>query len=250
VVLVDDSRQDRLLLRTMLARLPDVVIAGEAGDLRTAQPLVDDPSVDAVFLDIELGRESGFSLLRRPGRLPHVIFTTVHREYALASYEVSAVDYLVKPVREERLVRALIRLDVLLGRTTGTRITVERSGSDRQLLALDTILAVSGDGKYTRVLAGAETYCDRRSLREWAALLEGGGSERLDRSTLVRMAAILSVKTSGRGARVAFRNSPLVLDLGRAAAERLAHLLNARSAEREAGRQNEKPPANHANGRE
>jgi len=225
VALVDDSPQDRLLLRTMLERLPDVVVTGEASDLRSARVLLEDPAIDAVFLDIELGRENSFSLLRGSGRRAHVVFTTVHRDFALASYEAEAVDYVVKPVREDRLVRALARLDALMGRTGGTRVTVERGGSDRQLLALDSVFAVIGDGKLTLVHAGKDAHPDRRSLREWEALLKSVGAERVDRSTIVRTTEILSVKPYGRGARVTFRNSPLVIELGRAGAARLSEFI-------------------------
>ncbi len=116
VGLVDDSPHERLLLRTMLERLPDIEIVGEASDLKGAKALLERPGIDLVFLDIELGRENSFSLLRGAGRFPPVVFTTVHRQFALSAFDVEAVDYLVKPVREDRLVRALAKLDALAGR--------------------------------------------------------------------------------------------------------------------------------------
>lgn len=225
VALVDDSPQDRLLLRTMLERLPDIEIGGEAACLKSAKALLARPDIDLVFLDIEFGRDNSFSLLRGTERIPPVVFTTVHREFALASYDVEALDYLVKPVREERLIRALERLDALLGRSGTPRVTIERGGSDRQLVALDSVLAVVADGKHAIVHAGSLRHMDRRSLRDWEALLAKEGAERLDRSTLVRMDAILAVKPYGRGAQLAFRNSSLVVELGRAGAQRLDELL-------------------------
>lgn len=225
VALVDDSMQDRLLLGAMLRRLPDIEIIGEAADLKSAKSLLERPGLDAVFLDIELGRENSFSLLRGAERLPHVVFTTVHRQFALPAYEVAAVDYLVKPVRENRLLRALAKLDALHGRSGTARVTIERGGSDRQLVPIDSVLAVEADGKYSMVHSSAGSHPDRRSLRDWQALLAEGAAERLDRSTLLRLEAVLAVKPYGRGARISFRNSSLVLELGRAAAERLAEVL-------------------------
>lgn len=225
VALVDDSPHERLLLRTMLERLPDIEIVGEAADLKGAKALLARPGLDVVFLDIELGRENSFSLLRGEGRLPHVVFTTVHREFALAAYDVDAVDYVVKPVREDRLLRALSKLDSLLGRSGRSRITLERGGSDRQLVSIDSVLAVEADGKHSMVHTASGSHPDRRSLRDWEALLAKSGAERLDRSTLVRLDAVLAVKPYGRGARLSFRNSPQVLEIGRSAAERLAGIL-------------------------
>lgn len=225
VALVDDSPHERLLLRTMLERLPDIEIVGEASDLNGAKVLLEMPGLDVVFLDIELGRENSFSLLRGAGRLPHVVFTTVHRQFALSAFEVEALDYLVKPLREDRILRALGKLDALLGRSGTARVSIERGGSDRQLVPIDSVLAVEADGKHTIVHLAAGSHPDRRSLRDWESLLAKGTAERLDRSTLVMLEAVLAVKPCGRGVRISFRNSALILELGRSAAERLAELL-------------------------
>lgn len=225
VGLVDDSPHERLLLRTMHERLPDIEIVGEASDLKGAKVLLERPGIDLVFLDIELGRENSFSLLRGAGRFPPVVFTTVHRQFALSAFEVEAVDYLVKPVREDRLVRALAKLDALAGRSSTVRVTIERGGSDRQLVPLDAVLAVEADGKHSVVHTASGSHPDRRGLRDWESLLKKGGAERLDRSTVVRLEAVLAVKPYGRGARITFRNSAHVLELGRAGFERLSELL-------------------------
>ena len=225
VALVDDSPHDRLLLRAMLERLPDIEILGEAADLQSAKKLLKIPELDAVFLDIELGRENSFSLLRGSGRVPHIVFTTVHREFALSAYEVEALDYLVKPLREERLLRALSKLDALLGRSGTSRVTIERGGSDRLLLSLDSIIAVEADGKNSLVHTASESHPDRRSIRDWEALLSQEAAERLDRSTLIKLETVLAVKPYGRGAIISFRNSAKVIKLGRVATERLSVVL-------------------------
>jgi DNA-binding LytR/AlgR family response regulator len=209
----------------MLERLPDIEIVGEAGDLKGAKALLERPGLDLVFLDIELGRENSFSLLRGQEKRPHVVFTTVHRNFALSAYEVEAVDYLVKPLREERLLRALSKVDVLLGRVATARVCIERGSSDRQLVALDSVLAVEADGKNSLVHLAAGSHRDRRSLRDWVALLEKSGAERLDRSSLLRHDAVLAVKPYGRGAIISFRNSSFTLELGRVAAQRLSEVL-------------------------
>jgi two-component system LytT family response regulator len=228
VALVEDSPHERLLLRTMLERLPDIEIVGEAADLKGAKALLERPGLDVVFLDIELGRENSFSLLHGAGRLPPVVFTTVHRQFALSAFEVEAVDYLVKPIREDRLLRALSKVDTLTGRSATVRVAIERGGSDRLLVPLDAVLAVVADGKYSMVHLASGSHPDRRSMRDWEVLLAKGAAERLDRSLLVRPGAVLAVKPYGRGAIVSFRNSPLALELGRAATERLAEVLQAR----------------------
>jgi two-component system LytT family response regulator len=109
-LIVDDSREDILNLRSLLEGVAHVEIAVAAHSLAAARAMAVEYSPDLVFLDIELGADSGFDLL---GHLPQgaqIIFTTVHTEFGAAAYEVNAVDYIVKPVSEERLLRALAKL--------------------------------------------------------------------------------------------------------------------------------------------
>jgi DNA-binding LytR/AlgR family response regulator len=87
------------------------------------------------------------------------------------------------------------------------------------------VLAVEADGKHSLVHLAGGSHRDRRSLRDWEALLQKTGTERLDRSTLLRLGAVLAVKPYGRGAKISFRNSALVMELGRAGFERLSELL-------------------------
>jgi DNA-binding LytR/AlgR family response regulator len=102
-----------------------------------------------------------------------------------------------------------------------------RGGSDHQLVPLDAVLAVEADGKHSVVHTASGSHPDRRGLRDWESLLKKDGAERLDRSTVVRLEAVLAVKPYGRGARITRRNSAHVLELGRAGFERLSELLPA-----------------------
>ena len=83
-----------------------------------------------------------------------MIFTTVHNGYGGQAFDSDAVDYLVKPVTEDRLLRALTRAASSFGRPTAplARVPVHRSGSARRFLALETISAVTAEGNYSRVL--------------------------------------------------------------------------------------------------
>jgi two-component system LytT family response regulator len=183
--------------------------------------------VDLVFLDIEVGRENGFSLLEEIGKNRRVIFTTVHSGHGGDAFDADAVDYIVKPVTEDRLIRALNRAASSFGRPTGplTRVPVHRSGSARHYVALETISAVFAEGNYSRVRCGSTDYLDHRRLREWQNLLSDFSVERLDRSTLLRIDHIQSVQPHGVGAMVFLIHSDVPVELGRAGAERLREIL-------------------------
>jgi DNA-binding LytR/AlgR family response regulator len=155
-----------------------------------------------------------------------VIFTTVHNGYGGQAFDSDAVDYLVKPVTEDRLLRALTRAAASFGRPTAplTRVPVHRSGSARRFLALETISAVIAEGNYSRVLCGSTEYPDHRRLREWEKLLADFAVERLDRSTLLRLDHIDQVEPRGAGACLILNNNGKI-EIGRTANERLREVL-------------------------
>ena len=107
------------------------------------------------------------------------------------------------------------------------RLDVHRGGSTRRLVVRPSILAVVAEGKHTRVLAGADSLPDRRSIAEWEKLLRADGFRRVDRSTLLHPARVASLSLVGRGAAVTLLGSPLKVALGRAGRERLAGIIGA-----------------------
>src|SRR3954454_19807948 len=110
-LLVDDEAPARERLRRLLGEVPDVEIAGEAEDGERAMAEIARLAPDVVFLDIQMpgctGMEVAASL---PSPRPHIVFCTAFDEYAVDAFELSAVDYLLKPVNRARLARALDRV--------------------------------------------------------------------------------------------------------------------------------------------
>ncbi|MBX0290513.1 LytTR family DNA-binding domain-containing protein [Hymenobacter sp. HSC-4F20] len=108
-LLVDDSRLARTELRHLLQAFPEVVVVGEARHAEEARAQVRELQPDLLFLDIHMPGETGFELLASLDAAPHVIFTTAYDEYALRAFEVNALDYLLKPIQENRLAAALAK---------------------------------------------------------------------------------------------------------------------------------------------
>jgi two-component system, LytTR family, response regulator len=218
-IIVEDSREDLLNLRALLGSVPEIEIVGEAQCLTEAREAAALHAPDLVFLDVELGAENGFDLLQDLAAGTKVIFATVHTGYGAQAFDVNALDYLVKPVREERLLTALAKLG-LSDAGALTQVQVYRGGGPRQRLALESVAAILADRDYSIVYVGGRIYPDHRRFREWLRLLEGKRFVQLDRSTLLRPDWVHSWTPSGSGLKLCFRNSPLELELGRAAARR------------------------------
>ncbi len=106
-LLVDDERLVRSELRRMLQPHDSVDVVGEAADATEAEATIEAVDPDLLLLDVQMPGDSGFDLLERLDDVPHVVFVTAYDEYAIRAFEVNALDYLVKPVEEERLAEAL-----------------------------------------------------------------------------------------------------------------------------------------------
>ena len=110
-LIVDDEPLARKRLRTLLAAFADVQVVAEAENGAEAVTKIETQSADLLLLDVQMPDLDGFGVLRmaETEALPLVIFVTAYDQYAVNAFEVSAVDYLLKPVRRERLAQALAR---------------------------------------------------------------------------------------------------------------------------------------------
>jgi two-component system LytT family response regulator len=109
-LIVDDERIARQELRRLLAAHTEIEIAGEARTGEEALELIRRLDPDVLFLDIRMPGMTGFEVLEQLDDVPQVIFTTAYDEYALRAFEVSALDYLLKPVEPARLAAAIRKL--------------------------------------------------------------------------------------------------------------------------------------------
>lgn len=107
VMIIDDERNAREEIKKLLENYPGLEIIGEAKNADEAKELIDLKHPDLIFLDIQMPEKSGFDLLESLDHVPQVIFTTAYDQYAVKAFEVSAIDYLMKPIREERFVKAM-----------------------------------------------------------------------------------------------------------------------------------------------
>ncbi len=114
VFIIDDERLARQELREMLANYKQVNILAEFDNSEEAIEAINSQKPDLIFLDIHMPGKDGFALLQSLNYVPNVIFVTAYDEYALKAFEVSALDYLVKPVEQARLKAAIEKIELLL----------------------------------------------------------------------------------------------------------------------------------------
>ena len=179
VLIVDDEAPARRRLRELLddcaAALP-LAIVGEAANGREALDLLHTVSADLLLVDINMPEMSGIELARHVLKLaqpPLVIFTTAHDEHALQAFEVNAVDYLMKPVRVQRLVAALqkvprlkplsaTRLDLL--QSTARRFLSVTERSRVVLVPIEDVIYLKAELKYITIRTREREYLLEESL--------------------------------------------------------------------------------------
>jgi len=213
-LLVDDERLARRELRRLLAAHPDVSIGGEAVNVDDAVArLSAAPAVDLVFLDIQMPGGTGFDVLDRIPRVPRVVFTTAYDEYAVRAFEVNAFDYLVKPIRPERLAAALDKVRAALadgppnhlrqgygGQEGGPHVRPAlervflRDGDRCWIVRITDVALFEVEGNYARAYFGGNRPLIRSSLNELEARLDPAIFFRASRQHLMNLRFVESVE--------------------------------------------------------
>ena len=110
-IVIDDEPAARRLMKTLLEEHRDIVeVIGEAGNGRDAIAVIEEMKPDVIFLDIQMPDLTGFEVIDRLKIKPNIIFTTAYEQYAIKAFETFSIDYLLKPVKEERLEQSIARL--------------------------------------------------------------------------------------------------------------------------------------------
>jgi two-component system, LytTR family, response regulator len=151
-ILVDDEPLCRQDLRDALLGFPHVQICGEAANIAEATALINKSRPDLLFLDLSLGKEMGFNLLKGRSFFGAVIAVTAYAEHAATAFDLDVADYLLKPVAEDRLHQALLRAQRKLTNPKNMRpmpkFVAEVAGK-KVLISADEIHQIESNGNYT-----------------------------------------------------------------------------------------------------
>ncbi|MEJ8817774.1 LytR/AlgR family response regulator transcription factor [Lacibacter sp. H407] len=202
-LIVDDEPPARDIIKQYIADTPMLQLSGECGNAIQAISFLQQYTVDLIFLDIRMPQLSGTDFIKTLSHPPKVIFTTAHPEYALESYELDVMDYLLKPIRFDRFLKAVNKAY----QQTATRNTTERSivepehkdafvyfRADRKMMKvlLSDILYIESMKDYVKVVTGNETIITKQSISSVEAMLPEQKFIRTHRSFIVSAASIHS----------------------------------------------------------
>ncbi len=208
-LLIDDEPDARADLRCSLApHAAALEIAGEAETLPEAQHALTTTDYDVVFLDVQLRGGTGFDLVPFVRPEARIVFVTAHDQYALRAFEVNALDYLLKPMNDDRLAAAIVRL-VAAAATAALQaaeppddqpgvplrpadVVYLRTGNQGRFVPLHQISLIEAEQNYSAArLRDRSHLLLRRTMKSWEELLPSSHFMRVHRTTIVNLARVV-----------------------------------------------------------
>jgi two-component system LytT family response regulator len=206
-LIVDDEPIARKVLREELELIADVEIVGEAADGEAALKKIGSEQPDLVLLDLQMPAMGGLDVVRqlKHGKhMPVIVIVTAYDQHALQAFEAGAIDYLLKPVGQERLSQAVERAKRVTGRQAlerigqlqeiadpaaapRTRRIVGKVGEEYFLLSADEIYAFQAEGDLVWIVTAKRKFLATQTLKELELRLKNSSFRRIHRNALVNV---------------------------------------------------------------
>lgn len=204
-LIVDDEPMARDVIRRYIENIPALAVVGEFGNGIDAMMFLQEASADIIFLDIRMPQLTGTDFVRGLRNVPKIIFTTAHKEYAHEGFELDVVDYLLKPIRFDRFLRAVNKA---FPQRQQEAVSEMASGKhenkfalpfiyvsvDRRMVKvlLDEVLYIESDKDYVKIVTTNATITTRQTISSIEAMLGKSKFFRIHRSFIVSLDKIRS----------------------------------------------------------
>ena len=202
-IIIDDERLARVILRDMINTFTQVQIVDECSNASSAKISIEELRPDFILLDIRMPDKTGFELLEDLDYIPQVIFTTAYDEHAIQAFKVSALDYLLKPIKEEDLSKALDKIvidDSSDGHIDPLPDQLFIKDEDQcHFIKLTDIIQFSSFGNYVKVVTSERSVLANRSLNDIEKRTSTQDFFRANRTVLLNLKKIKDVSLSMKG---------------------------------------------------
>lgn len=204
LIIDDEAKARRILLELLKEYCPQIEIVGEADDVPNAVKAIHKHQPNLVFLDIEMPGYTGFQLLDFFDSVNfEIIFTTAYREYAIQAFQVSAIDYLLKPIQIELLIKAIEKVESQLNAPQiNERIDTLKSNLSQEhitrialpvaegllFVEVEEIVYLNAEGAYTQIfLDGGKKVLVSKKIKSFEKVLDHPSFFRTHRSYLINL---------------------------------------------------------------
>jgi DNA-binding LytR/AlgR family response regulator len=203
-IVVDDEEMAIKVIRSHIANIKELEVTGTYNNAIEAFAVLQQQVIDLVFLDIQMPKMTGLTLIRSLSKPPNIILTTAHREFALESYDLNVIDYLLKPISFERFMKAVgkvFQLEKVLqtaAESSGTQYLNKVEApfiyikSDRQFtkILLDEILYIESIKNHVKITTQRETLVTIMTISEMEEKLPPQRFLRIHRSYIAAVSKI------------------------------------------------------------
>ena len=210
-IIIDDERLARKELNNLLKNYPEIEIVDQAVNADDALEKIQRLNPDLIFLDIQMPGKTGFELLEELDKVPKVIFTTAYDEFATRAFDVNALDYLLKPIQEERLRDTITKVlaveaSALSERAREDTLEVKQSlgvndqvfvkdGERCWFISLKEIRLFESDGNYIKVYFNNFKPMIHKSLNALDEKLDERNFFRASRKYIINLSWIETIET-------------------------------------------------------
>lgn len=209
VVIIDDEPLARRIIREYLKQHDDLEIVGECGDGFEGLKTIQDTEPDLIFLDIQMPKINGFEMLELLPTPPFVIFTTAFDEFALKAFEISAVDYLLKPFDQQRFDAAVAKF--LMNSSNAANVTemlnlpkkqdvmmsriVVKDQSEIKIIPLTDISHIEAYDDYVKIHVKSKYHLKNQTLTFLENALKNEQFVRIHRSFLINLQYLTKIES-------------------------------------------------------
>ena len=203
-LIIDDEQLARELLREYIGLIPNMSVIGEASKGKDAVEMIDEMKPDLIFLDVQMPGMTGFDVLDEIEHDPFVIFTTAYDQYAIKAFEKNAVDYLLKPLDQERfklaIERAVNRMKLEqnnVGELLRSLKTENKTSYDSHIfvqksekllnLPVEEIMFLEASGDYTILTTKSDQFVSSSGIGKLEEILNPETFIRVHRSTIINI---------------------------------------------------------------
>lgn len=239
-ILIDDERLARKELRTLLGSFEELEIIGEAANADEGKAIIESERPDLIFLDIQMPGKTGFEMLQDLDYLPKVIFVTAYDEYALRAFEVNALDYLLKPIDEERLEEAIKKLAEAPAEESGIASSTEepegkldlndqiflKDGDKCWFVRMSDVRMFESEGNYVRVFFENYKPLILKSLNNLEKRLDEKEFFRINRKFIVNLKEIDHIEPWFNGGLQIRLKDGTILEVSRRQSSKFKELLS------------------------
>ncbi|HEU0110990.1 MAG TPA: LytTR family DNA-binding domain-containing protein [Flavisolibacter sp.] len=203
-IIVDDEPMARDIIKRYIQQMPKLKLLAEFGNAIDATIFLQEQPVDIIFLDIKMPQLSGTEFVRSLHTIPKIIFTTAHKEYAHEGFELDVTDYLLKPIRFDRFLRAVnkafpqkqqeVESHAMLSKESKPAASFIYLRVERKMIKvlLDDILYIESNKDYVKMYTEKGYFITRQTIASVEAMLSESKFIRIHRSYIVSLSKLKS----------------------------------------------------------